>query len=165
VIPDDSHRGPRVPARVLAFALAGLLSLACRASAPAPGDAQVVVTIRDTPVHAELAADPARRAQGLSGRARLDPGSGMLFLFEEPGTHAFWMPDMHFDLDLVWIRGQRVVGVTRDVSRLDPIRQYEPPAPVDRVLEVPAGFAARHGWRRGDPVAFDPPLPDARAGP
>ena len=157
----DCDTTPRASAYVLAGVLAGLFALACPAPAPLPPGEQVVVTIRETPVRAELAADPERRARGLSGRARLDAGQGMLFLFDEPGYHAFWMPDMHFDLDLVWIRGPRVVGVTRDVSRLDPLRQYEPPAPADRVLEVPAGFAAQHGWRRGDAVAFDPPLPDA----
>jgi uncharacterized membrane protein (UPF0127 family) len=117
----------------------------------------VAVTIRGVTVRAELALTPEERAQGLSGRPQLEPDAAMLFLFDEPGVPGFWMPDMHFDLDLVWIRGDRIVDLTRSASRREPDRVHRPREPSDTVLEVLAGTATLHGWQRGDRVRFDPP--------
>ena len=139
-------------------ALLALLVVTCSAAAPQSSLRVVDVRIRDATIRSEVADTPEVRRQGLSGRATLGRDAGMLFLFERPGIYPFWMPDMHFDLDLVWIRQDRVVGITRDVSRRDPLREHPPPLPVDRVLEVVSGTAARHGWRRDDRVEFDPPL-------
>jgi uncharacterized membrane protein (UPF0127 family) len=138
--------------------LLALLVIACSSAAPESSLRRVDVTIRDARVRSEVAQTPGERRQGLSGRAGLARDAGMLFVFERPGIYPFWMPDMHFDLDLVWIRQDRIVGISRNVSRLDPLREHAPPLPVDRVLEVVAGTAARHGWRREDRVEFDPPL-------
>ena len=130
---------------------------------PSAQEGTVAVTIRGATVHAELALTPEERAQGLSGRGRLAPDAAMLFLFGAPGLPGFWMPDMHFDLDLVWIRGDRIVDLTPSVSHREPERVHRPREPADVVLEVLAGTATLHGWRPGDRVRFDPPeLPSAR---
>jgi uncharacterized membrane protein (UPF0127 family) len=142
----------------LSIGLAGLL-LACSGAR----EDTIAITIRGATVHAELASTPERRAQGLSGRGQLAPDEAMLFLFEAPGRPGFWMPDMHFDLDLVWIREGRIVDLTPFVSHREPDRVHRPDAPADVVLEVLAGTATLHGWRPGDRVRFDPPeLPAAR---
>lgn len=148
---------PRIPAlrshskwTYLTLLFLGILS-AC------PDARTVEVTIRGATVHAELAATPEARAQGLSGRERLAADEAMLFLFEEPGRPGFWMPDMHFDLDLVWIRDGRIVDLTPFVSRREPDRVHRPRELADVVLEVLAGTATLHGWRPGDRVRFDPP--------
>ena len=49
---------------------------------------------------------PEERSQGLSGRPNLAAGTGMLFVFEQAGSYAFWMKDMRFPLDMVWIDAQ-----------------------------------------------------------
>ena len=118
---------------------------------------RVEVSIRGVAIQVELADSPEKRERGLSGRPRLDPDRGMLFLFAEPGFPGFWMPDMHFDLDLVWIRSGRVVDLSEFVSHREPRRMHRPREAADAVLEVLAGTASRHGWRRGDRVTFDPP--------
>jgi hypothetical protein len=122
----------------------------------------VRVTIRGSSVRAELARTAEARARGLSGRGPLGEGEAMLFLFPEPEFPGFWMQGMRFDLDLVWIRGERVVDVTAFASHREPERVHRPREAADRVLEVPAGTAARHGWRPGDRVGFEPPPPPAR---
>jgi uncharacterized membrane protein (UPF0127 family) len=119
----------------------------------------VRVTIQGVTVHAELARTPSERERGLSGRDSLAPDRAMLFVFEARERHPFWMHDMRFDLDLVWIAGERVVDVSHRASHLDPDRILEPRVPADRVLEVVAGTALAHGWGPGDPVDIEPPLP------
>ena len=67
----------------------------------------------------------------------------MLFRYEQPGRHGFWMPDMHFDIDILWIRAGRIVHVEANVPHGDARTIYRPSEPADLVLEVPAGSAAR----------------------
>jgi uncharacterized membrane protein (UPF0127 family) len=109
-------------------------------------------------IDAEVADTFESRARGLSGRRRLPEGRGMLFVYGRADRYGFWMPDMHFDLDLVWIRGDRVAEITPDVPHDPPeggLPVYRPSVAVDRVLEVPAGTAARLGWAAGDPVVVE----------
>ena len=48
--------------------------------------------------------------KGLSDRPFLAPGTGMLFVFESDGHRQFWMKNMHFPLDMVWIGSDCAVG-------------------------------------------------------
>jgi len=138
--------------------LLATLALACgaRSGEPAP-EARVV--IRGASVGVEVADEPAEQIRGLSGREALAWDRGMLFVYDEPGLPAFWMKDMHFDIDLVWIREGRVVDVTHRVPHAvpPPLPTYRPRETVDTVLEVPAGVAQAHGWRRGDRVRVEGP--------
>ena len=132
-----------------------LLLLACDRSAPAPSEPaapRVRVTIGVHVVDAELADTAERQQRGLSGRRALADGHGMLFRYDEPGLYGFWMPDMHFDIDILWIRAGRIVHVEANVPHGDARTIYRPPEPADLVLEVPAGSAERRGWRVGDAV-------------
>lgn len=108
----------------------------------------------------ELALTGAEQAQGLSGRAELAAGSGMLFVWHQESRRAFWMPDMNFPLDLVWLNGEcAVVQITAAAppqapgqSRAD-LPRYTVDG-VQYVLEINAGEAARHGIKVGDRAQF-----------
>jgi len=140
-----------------------LLPLGCGRDAPAPAGeappARARVTIGVHVIDAEIADTPERKERGLSGRASLPDGQGLLFPYDQPGLHGFWMPDMHFDIDILWMRAGRVVHVESDVSHLDARAVYRPREPADLVLELPAGTARRRGFRVGDRVEVEPPLP------
>jgi uncharacterized membrane protein (UPF0127 family) len=88
---------------------------------------------------------------GLGGRKDLCGECAMLFVFDTADRYAFWMKGMRFPLDIVWIRGDRVVHVARNVPVL-PLESIVPPEPADRVLEVNAGMAS--GVRIGDVVEW-----------
>ena len=100
----------------------------------------------------EVAATDATREQGLSGRTTLPADSGMWFALPAPGLHGFWMKDMNFPIDLVWISpDHEVLGSIR----LPPCGSYAcpvyyPPSPATYVLEVNAGsFTGQPGDRAG----------------
>ncbi|PIR68178.1 hypothetical protein COU49_02420, partial [Candidatus Nomurabacteria bacterium CG10_big_fil_rev_8_21_14_0_10_35_16] len=61
------------------------------------------VRISGEEIQVELALTQEERLQGLSNRTNLNPGSGMLFIFEQSGEHPFWMKEMNFPLDMIWI--------------------------------------------------------------
>ncbi len=100
---------------------------------------------------------PALRAQGLSGRQGLPRGRGMLFVFDRAERHAFWMKDMHFDIDIIWITGGEIVDLVhaRAPSPGAPPPTYTPDSAAEYVLEVVAGTAAERGWAKGSPVGIE----------
>ncbi len=109
----------------------------------------------------EVAADSEKRIKGLSGRASLDSGTGMLFVFENAERFRFWMKEMEFSLDIVWISsGCEVVDLSVYVpfpnpeTPLNDLHVYSPEAPVKYVLEINGGEAASLGLSVGDPVKF-----------
>ncbi|MBW2242825.1 MAG: DUF192 domain-containing protein [Deltaproteobacteria bacterium] len=147
--------------RLALLAILLLMPLACEAQEEAnerPEPRHAVIEIGIHRVDADVADTPTRRQRGLSGRPSLTAGRGMLFPYDPPGRPVFWMPDMHFDIDIVWIRAGRILGVTANIPHQvsPPLPRYSPPGPIDLVLEVPAGSAERNGWRVGDAVRVDP---------
>ena len=109
----------------------------------------------------DLAVSAEERVQGLSGRQSLGTDRAMLFVYEADAPRTFWMPDMHFPLDMVWIRSDCVVdGVTNDVpnppleSPRDQLPRYPSTGPVRFILEINAGEAEARGIVPGSPVQF-----------
>jgi uncharacterized membrane protein (UPF0127 family) len=111
------------------------------------------LTVKDVPVTAEVVSTPERIYLGLGKRQSLPNGRGMLFLLETAGIQAFCMRDMLFPIDIIWIADGRVAGIHQKLSPSDQ-GSFVSPVPVRLVLEVPAGFAQRHGIKVGDPVAL-----------
>lgn len=103
----------------------------------APGN-RVSVSVGERSFLSEIADTEAERAQGLSGRDRLCEECAMLFVFERPGRHGFWMPDMRFPIDIAWIRDRRIIHIERHVP---PSFQgvLHPPTEATEVLETAAG--------------------------
>lgn len=115
----------------------------------------VSIRVGDASLTAEIADTPAKRMRGLSGREKLDENQGMLFVFDESGRHSFWMADMRFPIDIVWITSAKtVVKITPGVSPASFPEKLAPETSVQYVLEVNAGWAARHNVRIGDSVVW-----------
>ncbi|MFA5128720.1 MAG: DUF192 domain-containing protein [Patescibacteria group bacterium] len=112
------------------------------------------VIIDDVKVKVEIADEPMEMAKGLSNRKSLDKNHGMLFIFATPGQPAFWMKDMNFSIDIIWIKNNVVVDIAPNlpVTAAEFLSTYTPREPANYVLEVNAGFAAEHGIKIGDKV-------------
>lgn len=106
---------------------------------------------------AELAVSDDERAQGLMFREKIGEDQAMLFIFEEENIHSFWMKNMRFAIDILWLdRQRRIVHIENQVPpcSADPCPSYTPAAPAAFVLEVQAGFVEKHGLRLYDRVDF-----------
>jgi uncharacterized membrane protein (UPF0127 family) len=117
------------------------------------GNPWLWVTIGQVTVQAEAVSTPQRLYLGLGHRRELPPGRGMLFFMPEIEVQTFCMRDMRFPLDLIWIAGGRVAGITRNVPPTFP-GDLTSPRPVKHVLEVPGGFAHQYGIKVGDRVTW-----------
>lgn len=121
---------------------------------------EAIVTIRATSFEVEVADTLASRELGLGGREGLEPNQGMLFVFSSPAERTFWMKDVKFPIDIIWIVEEKVVGFAENTTphtnqSLGKIARYISPGPVDMVLEVEAGTVRREGIIVGDGVAVD----------
>ncbi len=130
-------------------------------AAPTEASSGPIVRIGRTAYRVELALTRGERAQGLSGRLALEPDAAMLFVYDDDGAQTFWMPNMRFPLDMVWIKSDCTVrGVTADVPNppadvpLGDLPRYPSTEPVRFVLEINAGQAERHGIVAGGRVEF-----------
>jgi uncharacterized membrane protein (UPF0127 family) len=113
------------------------------------------VTIGSATVSAELATTMGEQACGLSGREGLSENDGMLFPFSSGSTQSFWMKDMQFPIDIIWISDNTVVGFVENAdpqigASLWKLKIYNSPPKVNTVLEVPAGFVQRKNIHVGD---------------
>ena len=119
------------------------------------GDYTRQISIQGVPLQVAVAETENEREQGLSGRAGLSEGQGMLFVFEKDDIYSFWMKDMLFSIDILWIDAEgKIVFLKKDVSPQTYPTPFTPDSPARYVLEVPAGFAMRHEITAGSKVDF-----------
>ena len=97
----------------------------------------------------EVAATAQARERGLMWRTGLGEDEGMLFVFPEVVDHSFWMKNTLIPLDMLFLGpAGEVMGVVENATpgSLSPRGVGRPSA---YVLEVPGGWAARHGVVEG----------------
>ena len=121
------------------------------------GEAEAWVSIGETRIPVELAITKEEQRLGLGERDTLEWGHGMLFVHERPEFRRYWMKGMRFDIDIIWIRNDKISSIAHQVRHVPEengptISSIEL---VDRVLEVPAGYAQTQGWRRGHRVQVE----------
>ncbi len=114
-----------------------------------------VVKITEQEIPVLIADTEPERRQGLSGQPTLAPGSGMLFVFDEPGQYPFWMKDMNFPIDIVWIDEQGLITeITPNVSPNTYPTLFTPKDPILFVLELPAGTVNKYGIKKDNVVMW-----------
>jgi uncharacterized protein len=110
------------------------------------------IVINNKTISVEIANTEKKREKGLSMHQPLSNDEGMLFVFDNPGNYGFWMKDMLFDLDFIWIFNNKIVEITSDVSHNDQRRVYQPKMQVNSVLEVESGFVKRNQIKVGEQI-------------
>lgn len=122
---------------------------------PSADYSSATIRIGGKTLQVDLAVTSAERGLGLSGRASLSDGDGMLFIFELPDAHGFWMKDMLFPIDIIWFDENKiVVYVESGVLPESYPKVFTPNRPAKYVLETKSGFAAENGIGVGDSAEF-----------
>ncbi len=67
------------------------------------------VCIKGECFNVEIADSAEERSQGLMFRENIDKGDGMLFIFEKEDKYGFWMKNMKFPIDILWINENKSV--------------------------------------------------------
>lgn len=126
-------------------------------SAPAPTAMKTATLhIGAITIHADVADTPALREKGLAGRAALEDGQGMWFVFGSDGLWPFWMKDTPIPLDIIWAdASSTIVHIERNVLPDSYPQAFAPETPARYVLEVPGGYADREGITEGRRIIQD----------
>lgn len=113
------------------------------------------LSIKGTYLTVEVADTDREKVMGLSNRPNMGDGEGMLFVYKEPTQPSFWMKEMLFSIDIIWIGSdKKVVAVHHNLAPDTFPQSFQPPSPVSYALEVRAGFSKMHGITTGDDVLF-----------
>ena len=117
----------------------------------------IVTTSSGEKIPVEVADTLKKRSLGLGKRPSLKKGWGMLFVFEKREPHRFWMKDMQFPLDIIWLDNHRIVHIINNAK--PPNSGDEPeamtsPVPVNFVLEIAAGRALKLRLKTGQRIKF-----------
>ena len=122
---------------------------------PSSIQATKTVRLKGQTLRVAVADTPEKREKGLSGTTGLGGDEGMLFMFPGDGVYGFWMKDMLYSIDIVWIASDgRVVYIVRDATPASYPTDFLPDTPARYVLELQAGWANAHGVSIGDSVSL-----------
>ncbi|HZC88191.1 MAG TPA: DUF192 domain-containing protein [Nitrososphaera sp.] len=122
------------------------------------GYQQVNVTVNHVKLVADIASNEEQMTKGLAVKDHLNENEAMLFVFTTPGNHGFWMKDMKFPIDIIWMNANKtVVHIEHSLNPCTPISCpiYQPNSDSLYVLETVAGFANRYNVTEGTTMEFD----------
>ena len=113
------------------------------------------VKIGDNILNVDLALTQEAQELGLSFRKSLEENKGMLFVFEVPKKYSFWMKDMNFPIDIIWIGiDDRIVYIKENVKPESFPESFAPSKDSKYVLEAASGFSGKNNLKEGDLVEF-----------
>ena len=116
-----------------------------------------VITPKGVSIPVEVSDTPEKRSLGLGKRDKLENGWGMLFVFEKRIPHSFWMKNMRFSIDIIWLDNQRIVELAENVpppQEGESPKVMEPRFPSNFVLELESGRARALGLNVGQKLSF-----------
>lgn len=123
------------------------------------GYRQVNVTVNGVELVADVAATNDQRSKGLSVKDTLNEDEAMLFVFSTEREHSFWMKNMKFPIDIIWLDGDKeVVHVEHSLEPCvpdSPCQTYKPNDDSLYVLETVAGFAQKYNVTENTRVEFE----------
>jgi hypothetical protein len=105
--------------------------------------------------HLAVAKTESVQEKGLGDRESMPVNQGMLFIFDAPAVRCFWMKDMHFPLDIIWLNSaKQVVFIESKVSQNTYPQSFCPPELAKYVIELNAGQAATANIQIGQTLSF-----------
>lgn len=111
----------------------------------------VIINNHEIPV--TIANDDTARQIGLSHSLNLSTGTGKLFIFDKEGKYGFWMKDMNYPIDIVWISSSmKVVAVSANITPETYPKIFYPPSAVQFVLEINANESKKFNIKEGEGV-------------
>ena len=150
---------------LIAFVLIGIVGLifltyylVSTNTIPGLGDNNENLISIETPngiIQAIVATSTDDQEKGLGNRESIPKDRGMLFAFPDAGNRGFWMQDMIFPIDMVWINEDKTVaGIISNIATSTYPDIYLPLVPVMYVLELNAGTAENFGIATGTLLQF-----------
>lgn len=116
------------------------------------------VTIKEHEFLASVAKTNTEKEIGLSNKTSLTDDAGTLFIFEKSDYYPFWMKNMKFPIDIIFINNNRIVTIFLNQKVPNPnenIPIVKPEEPSDMVLEINANLSNKYNFKKGDEVKIE----------
>jgi len=137
----------------LAFILISILIIAGFVLFSNPKEEIKSICINEKCFSVEIADENSERISGLGNRDSLNFNSGMFFIFKEETNPNFWMKEMKFPIDIIWIdENMKISGINKNLQPCikDFCPTYHPEEKIKYVLEINAGLSENFGFEIGD---------------
>ncbi|OGH06306.1 MAG: hypothetical protein A2171_00910 [Candidatus Levybacteria bacterium RBG_13_35_9] len=109
--------------------------------------------------NAEIAKTESQKTVGLAKYNKINDDLMMVFPFANKGNYTFWMKDMKFSIDIIYIADNKIVDIFKNVpypkSDYESLLRYTPRSPSDTVLEINAGLSDKYGFEIGDSIKIE----------
>ena len=117
------------------------------------------VSIKNKTFYVDIAKTDQEKGEGLSIYDKLPSANGMLFIFEKPDYYSFWMKNMKFAIDIIYIKDNKITDIYKDVpppkSKNEFLPIIKPKEQSDTVLEINAGLCDKYNFKKGDSVIIN----------
>ena len=108
------------------------------------------IKLGDVVLKAEIALSTGEKQKGLSGRDYMKENNGMLFIFPQSGLYPFWMKDMKFPIDIIWLDDElKIIGLEKNINPNTLPEKFFPPSLAKFVLEVNGGWSDENKIKEG----------------
>ena len=114
----------------------------------------VKVIINGHTFYVNVAVTNSEKERGLGKQTHLDGDHGMIFPYDHKERYSFWMKDMLFPLDFIWLRDKEIMDLTENVPVYtgSKFTVVQPKTEIDTVLELPSGSIKKFNIKIGDKV-------------
>lgn len=105
-----------------------------------------------------IARSQKEKEVGLSETKLLSENQGMIFIFDKPDYYSFWMKNMKFPIDIIYINNDAIVTIIKNAQIIKPQDNptvYFSTQPADKVLEIQAGLSEKYKFKEGDRVKYE----------
>lgn len=108
-----------------------------------------------TLLNVDISDTECKEILGLSGRKSLENNEGMFFIFSNLGNYGFWMRDMNFPIDIIWLNNDFVItGIEKNLNPNTYPKIYGQKYFAKYVLEVPSGYSDKNNLKVGDKIIY-----------
>ena len=101
----------------------------------------------------EVAGASKDKQIGLSKYSKINNDFAMLFPFEKPDYYSFWMKEVQFPIDIIFIKDNKIVTIYRNVQpSKNNLIIYKPKTPSNKVIEINAGLSQKYSFKEGNQI-------------
>lgn len=118
--------------------------------------AKPYILINGKSFEVEIAKTDAQKEKGLAKYKKISDNFAMEFPFEKIGYYSFWMKDMKFSIDIIYVNKNKIVQIFKNVpypkSDNLPLVIYKSSVLADTVLEINGGLSQKYDFKKGDNI-------------
>jgi len=116
-----------------------------------------MICINDNCFKVEIVKNQKDKEKGLSFKESLPINAGMLFVYKKEDFYSFWMKDMNFSLDIIWInKNKKIVHIEKNVPPCNTkkCQKYRPTQKAMYVLEINSNLTEKLKIKKGDKIVL-----------